>query len=141
MSILYNPVRHNAHVKQCLFAYELIYASAILTIKLCIISFYRRVFATADFKMWSSIVAIIVIAWWIAVILVSIFSCHPVNGFWDTSSRITCINTEAFYVGNAVPNIATDVIILLLPIRMIWHLHVSKDQKLALSFVFMLGGL
>lgn len=135
------PIENVPLYLKCLFAYELIYASAILTIKLCIISFYRRVFATAEFKMLSSIVAMVVIAWWIAVILVSIFSCHPINGFWDTSIKSSCINTEAFFVGNAVPNIVTDAIILLLPIRRIWRLHVSKDQKLALSFVFMLGGL
>ncbi|MCJ1422834.1 hypothetical protein MMC29_000714 [Sticta canariensis] len=126
---------------KCLFAYELIYASAILTIKLCILSFYRRIFAVAEFKILSSIVVAVVIAWWIAVVLVSIFSCHPINGFWDATVKPRCINTEAFFVGNAVPNIVTDIIILLLPIRMIWRLRVSKDQKLALSFVFMLGGL
>ena len=127
--------------QQCLFAYELIYASAILTIKLCILSFYRRIFAVAEFKILSSIVVAVVIAWWIAIVLVSIFSCHPINGFWDATVKPRCINTEAFFVGNAVPNIVTDIIILLLPIRMIWRLHVSRDQKLALSFVFMLGGL
>jgi hypothetical protein len=89
----------------------------------------------------SSIVGGIVVAWWIAVVLVSLFSCDPINGFWDHNITSKCINTMHFFIGNEVPNIFTDIVILILPIRMIWRLNMSKDQKISLSFIFLLGSL
>jgi len=89
----------------------------------------------------ANIIGAVCVAWWIAVILVSIFSCNPIQGFWDHTIKSKCINTENFFIGNAVPTIITDVIILFLPIRMIWNLQTSRKQKIALSFIFLLGGL
>lgn len=80
-------------------------------------------------------------AWWIVVILIQIFSCNPVNGFWDTSVPSTCVNAAHFYIAVAVPNIITDVIMLCLPLQMVWRLQTSLIQKIALSFTFMTGGL
>lgn len=107
---------------QCLFASDFVYASAILAIKLSVLSFYRRVFSTRTFKLVPNLIGAVVIAWWIAVILVSIISCNPIRGFWDHTIKFKCINTESFFNGNAVPTIVTDVIILLLPLRMISNL-------------------
>lgn len=73
--------------------------------------------------------------------LVSIFSCKPVSGFWDRGIRPACINTKAFLIGNAVPNIVTDIVILGLPMPEIWRLNTQKHQKMALSVIFLLGGL
>ena len=127
---------------QCLFAYEFLYGTSILTIKLSVLSLYRRIFSVPKFKLAANIVQGVVIAWWIAVILVSIFSCNPINGFWDKLyTKSKCINTEHFFIGNAVPNIATDIVILILPLREIWHLNTQRHQKVALSFIFLLGGL
>ena len=57
-------------------------------------------------------------AWWIAVVLVSIFSCNLINRFWDkVYTRSKYISIEHFYISNAVPNIITDIIILVLPLR------------------------
>ena len=118
------------------------YATAILTIKLSILSLYRRIFSVQRFRLLANCIASIVLAWWIAVLLVSIFSCHPINGFWDrTIKNFRCINTKEFFVGNAVPNIVTDIIILTLPIREVWRLHAQRHQKIALSFIFLLGSL
>ena len=82
----------------------------------------------------------LVFAWFIAVLLVSIFSCAPIHGYWDRTVPATCIDTRAFYLGNSIANILTDVIILALPIRMIWHLQTSRSQKALLTVVFGLGG-
>ena len=79
-------------------------------------------------------------AWFLAIVLVSIFSCAPIHGYWDHSIPATCIDSRAFYLGNSIANILTDVIILALPVRMIWHLQTSRSQKVALTLVFGLGG-
>ena len=49
------------------------------------------------------------------------------------------MDVASFYVYCSIPNIITDVVILLLPLPMIFTLHISQSQKLGLSMVFLLG--
>ena len=129
-------------MQQCLFAYEILYGAAIATIKLSILSLYRRIFSVPRFKLAANIVTAMVLAWATALILTAIFSCKPVNGFWDKIyTKSKCINTEHFFIGNAVANMGTDLIILVLPVQKIWRLNMRRNQKIALSFIFLLGGL
>ena len=92
------------------------------------------------FRRLAYAVGFVVLAWWIAIILVSIFSCTPVRGYWDRTIPATCIDSRAFYLSNSIANIITDVIIIGLALWMVWHLHTTRGQKAALSFIFGLGG-
>ena len=79
--------------------------------------------------------------WGTAILLVSIFSCQPVNGFWDVTIPSKCINTRNFFIGNSVPNICMDVFILALPFGKVWKLQMSARNKILVSGLFLLGGL
>lgn len=74
-------------------------------------------------------------------ILATVFQCVPVSGFWDKKIPSKCIGDKHFFIGNSVPNILTDIALLLLPVRSIWRLQMSTSQKIALAGTFMLGGL
>lgn len=126
-----------------LFAGEILYTLLIVTVKFSILAFYWRLFGrSVKIPVW--ILGGITAAWGIAVILVSVFQCTPVSGFWNrlTVPPPQCIvNDYAFFVGIAVPNIITDVAILSLPVPCIWRLHRDGAQKIALAGIFALGGL
>ncbi|KAJ5419970.1 hypothetical protein N7465_002489 [Penicillium sp. CMV-2018d] len=81
------------------------------------------------------------IAWGIAIILVSVFQCTPIARAWDTRIPGTCINLKASFIGNAVPNIVTDILILSLPVRVVWGLHASITHRLSIIGIFLLGSL
>lgn len=50
-------------------------------------------------------------------IIVTIFQCTPVSGFWNRNKPADCtVSDYAFFIGNAVPNIVTDLALLLLPL-------------------------
>ena len=93
------------------------------------------------FVIITRVIASVVIAWWVAVMFLDIFSCMPVNGFWDKSIPSKCINPTHYYIGVAIPNITTDVIMLALPVRMVWRLHTSLGHKIALSTTFLTGAM
>ena len=120
---------------------EIIYTLSLVAIKISILQLYRSIFPGRGFIIMTSVVGAGVIAWGIAVILVSILQCNPVRGEWDLTVPATCIPLEHFYLGNAVPNIAMDVIILALPIPNVWALQMSLRQKYVVSGLFLLGGL
>lgn len=83
----------------------------------------------------------LILGWWVAVVLVVIFSCHTITGNWDETIEATCIDSRAFYLGNSIVNILSDVIILVLPVQMVWRLQISRGEKVALTSIFGLGGL
>ncbi|KAL8710589.1 MAG: hypothetical protein Q9220_004813 [cf. Caloplaca sp. 1 TL-2023] len=123
------------------FAFEILYTCTITSAKLSILLFYRRIFETPLFRRLTTAVGILVLAWFAAVILVSVFSCKPVNAYWDKSILdAKCIDSRQFFLGNSIANILTDVFILALPVRMVWHLQVLRSQKVLLTLIFGLGG-
>lgn len=124
-----------------LYVADIIYTLSLVAIKISILQLYRSIFPGRGFMITTSVVGAGVIAWGIAVILVSILQCNPVRGAWDITVPATCIPLQEFYLGNAVPNIAMDVIILALPIPNVWTLQMSIKQKLVISSLFLLGGL
>ncbi|KAJ5904187.1 hypothetical protein N7504_006570 [Penicillium tannophilum] len=125
---------------KCMYAYQLIYTATILSVKLSILTYYVRIFQIRPFRIAVYAVGSLVVVWAITVWFISIFSCRPINGFWDTSVTSSCVSNKEFYVGNAVPNICTDVMILILPLRMVWGLQTTRMQKVTLSGIFLLGG-
>ena len=120
---------------------EILYTLSLVAIKISILQLYRSIFPGRGFIITTNVVGAGVIAWGIAVILVSIFQCNPVRGEWDLTVPATCISLEHFYIGNAVPNIVMDAIILALPIQNVWALQMSLRQKYVVSGLFLLGGL
>lgn len=76
-----------------------------------------------------------------AIIFVSVFQCAPIARAWDTRIPGTCINLKASFIGNAVPNIITDILILSLPVRVVWGLHASITHRLSVIGIFLLGSL
>lgn len=76
-----------------------------------------------------------------ANVLVCIFQCAPIQKAWDlsiTDGRCD-VNINAFYIANAVTNIATDVLTYVLPIGLIHDLHIPSRQKIAVGVMLCLG--
>lgn len=99
----------------------------------------------------------IVASWGLAVVCVSIsdrlhganapqffliiFQCIPTKGYWDKSINASCnVNSQSFLFGISIPNILTDVALLILPAPYIMKLNMSSSQKRVLCSLFLLGG-
>ena len=111
------------------------------TIKISILLFYRRLFPVRRLLVASSIIGAIVLAWYIAIQITTIFQCLPIHYYWQRGGQGHCIQTTNFYIILASLNLATDVAVLILPIPFIWNLQVRKSKKLSLSVIFLLGSL
>jgi hypothetical protein len=64
-------------------------------------------------------------------LFLSIFTCAPPKAFWNKSvANAKCdVDIKAFLWGISIPNILTDVAILLLPIPYVIRLSMSWSQK------------
>jgi len=77
----------------------------------------------------------------IASLIVVVVPCLPLRKFWDRTIPGKCINIEAYFTASLVTNIATDLVLLIFPVPIIWHLRLFTAQKIAAYAAFVLGGL
>ena len=112
---------------------------ALLFIKTTLLAQYYRVFFTEKSRHVFFVVAFIVCGWSLSQVFVGIFLCYPIQGFWDKTIDARCIPTNAQWHINAAGNIATDVIVFVMPLPVIGQLNLPKTQKIILLFLFSLG--
>lgn len=124
-----------------LLAFECVYVTAVMMVKLSVLAMYFRIFPTRSFRIGGGIIAATVVAWWIAIWAVCIWQCDPIKRAWLPWIDGTCINLKASFIGNAIPNIISDIAILAMPVGQVWKLHLPTAQKLSLCFMFLLGSL
>lgn len=81
-----------------------------------------------------------IICWFLSTILVSTFGCVPVKAAWDlTVLDKRCVNSDRFFIDNAVLNILGDLILLCVPMPIVWTLQLAQPKKIALTAVYLLG--
>lgn len=70
-----------------------------------------------------------------------LYVCRPMSRYWDPSVSGSCIDGSMLFLTSSVINAATDVILLLLPIWMLWRLRLSLLKKIGVLCIMMTGGL
>ncbi|KAG8157109.1 hypothetical protein KVR01_013099 [Diaporthe batatas] len=122
------------------FVAQIFYKLTMNLTKISILLLYMRIFAVFTWFRWIVRVLIsIVTAYMIAAFSASVFQCTPVARAWDKTIPGTCISIEKSWYANAGFSIATDMIILLLPIQPILSLKLPIGEKVAVMGVFVLG--
>lgn len=124
-----------------LYFSEVTYNISLVLVKYSALAFYLRLFPV-PFMIWGVWTTVAIATGWVlSTTLAIIFQCQPVQKTWNREIPGHCINIKAFYVGQAVPHIITDIIILLLPVRVIYKLEQPLSKRLAIICVFLLGSL
>lgn len=74
-----------------------------------------------------------------ANVLVCIFQCTPISAAWNKVGTYTCVNVNAFYLGNAAVNIFTDLLTYTLPIPLALRIQLPLQQRIGLGIILCLG--
>ncbi|KZN88292.1 hypothetical protein EN45_068640 [Penicillium chrysogenum] len=129
--------------RKCTLALEILdYPFTITPAKLAVLLFYLRIFTTRKFQILVYIIGSLVLALGVSVLLENFLQCRPFPYIWDRSiPGGTCIHPVDAYRVFAPVNVLTGVLILVIPIPAVWNLHVPKAHKVAVTGVFLLGGL
>ncbi|KAK8075885.1 hypothetical protein PG997_010548 [Apiospora hydei] len=107
--------------------------------KLAILVVCLRLAPSGWFRACSWATVGLVLTHTVVLIFVMIFSCYPVHKSWDVSIPATegsCIDVVKLYFATAVANIITDVILFVLPIRLVSQLRMPKVQKIGVAIIF-----
>lgn len=118
------------------------YPLCVTAAKLALLLFFARIFTIRKFRIAAYVVGSLVIAVGVAAFLEALLQCRPLAFAWDnTIPGGTCVSQIKAYRVLSTLNAFTGLLILLMPIPHIWKLHAPRGQKLALTGVFILGGL
>lgn len=117
----------------------IIYQIALTSVKATFLLHYRRVFPLPNIQRFCDIFLVLIILWGISQTLIAGLFCVPLSSFWDLSVKGKCINVLAWWYSNSAVNIATDLVIFILPLTLLHTLPLKWGQKIILMGVFGVG--
>ncbi|KAF2798255.1 hypothetical protein K505DRAFT_189223, partial [Melanomma pulvis-pyrius CBS 109.77] len=119
---------------------EIIHPPAVAFSKLSVLLLYLKVFTSRTTRLMTWVVIYLVIGTWFTYTVAIMFQCRPFAYNWDKSIQGgRCINIYVFSQSSSVPNIVTDVVVLLLPIRTVIELKISRTRRIGLLLIFLMG--
>lgn len=117
----------------------LFYSLSLTFSKLSILALYLIVFPYSWVRSVSFFLLAVVAASQIWMLYVIFSACTPLQAFWDPSIVGATCHPQAYWLANQYQLIATDFMIFLLPLPVVWRLKVRPGQKILLVFVFAMG--
>ena len=120
---------------------QILYKVSLQLTKISLILLYMRIFGTVGWfkKLCISLICIIAV-YGVVSCMMGVFQCDPVAYAWNRGiTGGKCINLTQFFVANGSFALATDIIVLILPLPLLYGLNLPLGQKLALIPIFGLG--
>ncbi|KAK0631025.1 hypothetical protein B0T17DRAFT_507450 [Bombardia bombarda] len=123
------------------WAGQLIAIMAFACTKISIVLFYRRIFTGAYFSLVAGILLGVICAWTVSFFLATLLECVPVSQIFVPREQQTglCYDPDPMYEGMVISNLIIDVAILAVPQPVVWRLHMSREKRMAVSAIFLLG--
>ena len=104
---------------------------------------YYRIFSIdISFRRQSWILGAVIFSFWLASTIATLVNCRPLKYSWiGLSLEEYCFNYNVFWMATGAVEVVIDTAILILPIRMVLRLQLSRTTKASIILVFLLGGL
>lgn len=126
-----------------LIALSVLYFAGVNIPKMAILALYHRIFPTKPIRIAVYVILAILIGLTIGNVVADLAACTPFEANWiqPPPPGARCIDKEAFFIYSSIPNIITDLAILVLPMPVVWNLHTNKRMKVGLLVTFAVGSL
>ncbi|OTB06761.1 hypothetical protein M426DRAFT_98130 [Hypoxylon sp. CI-4A] len=117
------------------------YALALCGFKSALLLLYIQLFGVyAKFRWTCYATLFFCVSYLLCNMMTEFFGCQPIRKKWEPSLPGSCIDTDATAIFYGACSMASDLIIAILPLTMIWKLQVATlRQKIGLSLVLSSG--
>ncbi|KAJ5292192.1 hypothetical protein N7478_001443 [Penicillium angulare] len=116
------------------------YYSTVAFSKLAVLALYGRLWTVNPYRTIILVVGVVIALTAVVSGIMCLNMCQPFSYNWDlTISEGHCYNKQAFFLWASLPNIFTDIIMLVMPVPIVWKLNVSMKVKLGLTLTFATG--
>ncbi|KAL5628618.1 hypothetical protein BROUX41_002009 [Berkeleyomyces rouxiae] len=126
-------------IVQLILVSEVMYMCALAATKISIMVLYFRIFPSQKLRRLVWATSIFTILFTVASVLATIFQCQPAKAAWDFLVEGKCYTFVNFLYANAAVSLATDILVLAMPLPLLWRLTLPVRQRLAICSLFMLG--
>lgn len=130
-------------ISQYDYVISVLYPIASTLPKLSVCTLYLRIFKVKRglYRLTCGVIAFLIgnaIAW----LIPTIFVCSPIRTFWShRGASGKCLNWPIFGTWISLPNIVSDLLILVLPMRTLWRTQMKPAKKLGLMVTFATGSI
>ncbi|CAF9927409.1 MAG: hypothetical protein ALECFALPRED_003699 [Alectoria fallacina] len=76
---------------------------------------------------------------YVAITIAKIFECTPRARIWDKRRPGTCVNIPNLLNASGAFNTLTDILLLLIPVKVSWNLNTSVRRKVGVVLLFTFG--
>ncbi|TVY83372.1 Satratoxin biosynthesis SC1 cluster protein [Lachnellula suecica] len=132
-------VVHLTSFVKALYVGSILYPVCLTFSKLSLLALYWRIFRVSSGRIPVIVACAVNIAWMTAAVLVGIFMCVPVQGFWNPQIKARCVRYPVFFISNEAFTIALDIVVLVMPVYFISSIKRSLSQRISISSTFLLG--
>ena len=121
------------------WASNILYVASVSSAKAAVLFLYWRIFTVRGFRIAIYLVGALCLLWYTAATFVFLFQCSPVQVGWNPDADGNCLNLRNVYYGITVSNAMVDVVVMLMPVRVIWRLKLPLKQRIVLILIMCLG--
>ena len=109
-------------------------------VKLSILLLYVQIFSVRGMILAAQATGVLIVGWALTTVLLGLFMCTPFAFNWDQSiAGGRCGDQVLSYLVTGALNLATDVIVLVLPLSYLWGLQLQLYKKVVLMATFSMG--
>ncbi|KAK5635812.1 hypothetical protein RRF57_011524 [Xylaria bambusicola] len=123
------------------YAHQPIYYISVSLTKVSIILFYFTLLPQRSYRIFLRLIMVVVILTGLTCTIAGVFQCNPIASTWNPDIHGTCFNQPALFFANGGLNIAQDLVLYVLPTRILWGMNLPLKQRIALVGIFVVGGL
>ena len=138
------PSQHHWYGLQYLNVIQITYSPAAAITKCTILLLYLRVFTPRRWDKLSIIIKtfiLIVCLFYVALSLSKICQCVPRERIWNKTVPGKCLDLPVLLDSSGLFNIISDVCILLVPLKGVWHLQMTRGRKIGVYMIFTVGAM
>ncbi|KAF1955583.1 MFS general substrate transporter [Byssothecium circinans] len=136
------PVHTQVAMKRAAYAFSVLYNPALMATKTSILIFYLTLSKTQKIFRRATLATLIVVnVGGLALTLLNVFQCSPINAAFKTPvpDSASCTNVVTIYLSSAPLNIITDLAIFFLPMPILTGMRLPRNQKVILVITFGFG--
>lgn len=139
-SIVWAPAADFVRAHQWVSISQKTYFPLVLSIKLCILLGYLRIFKIDRYTRWAIWFGMFACTvFYVVSFCVTAFRCKPVAAAWVPAIPGECLDYDTFPLATGYFNFLTDFYILLVPLPAIFRLKLPLVRRLRIASIFGLG--
>jgi hypothetical protein len=134
-----DPAMISEHFKGIMIQ-EVLHPAAVAFPKLIVVLLYLHILTNRWERVAAKTLIFVIFATWLSFTVAAMFQCMPFDFNWDKSNpNGKCFNLQVFANSSSVPNIVTDLAVLILPLRTVFCLKISVGRRIGLLLIFLIG--